>query len=404
MSTTLNFLCVSRFFKGNAFITSCKAQGNKVYLLTSSKLKDEPWPWEAIEDVFYMEEDVNENWNMKHVIKGLAFKMRSIKFDRCVALDDFDVENTAHIREHFRISGMGETTARYFRDKLAMRIKAASAGIPVPAFTPLFHDADIHEYIQNTPPPWLIKPRSAASARGIQKLTSPTALWATLEQLGDQRDHYLVEKFAPGDVYHVDALNVDGKVVFSRVSQYLDTPLEVAQEGGIFRSHTVAFDSEDDRALQALNEQVMASFGMQYSASHTEFIKGKEDGKYYFLETSSRVGGANLAEMVEMSSGINLWTEWAKIEDAVAKGYDYHLPSIQHQYAGIVVSLSRYQRPDSSSFDEEEICWRMKKDWHIGLIVKSREYERILELLDAHTQRIAREFHASLPPEEAPII
>jgi nitrous oxide reductase accessory protein NosL len=49
-------------------------------------------------------------------------------------LDDFDVEKAATLREHLRIGGMGETTARYFRDKLAMRMKAREAGINVPDF------------------------------------------------------------------------------------------------------------------------------------------------------------------------------------------------------------------------------------------------------------------------------
>ena len=100
---------------------------------------------------------------------------------------------------------------------------------------------------------------------------------------------FLLEKFTPGDVFHVDALSFNGKVVFSKVSQYLNTPFEVAHGGGIFRSVTLAVNSWEDQKLKQLNETIMKAFGMVFSASHTEFIKG-HDGKYYFLETSSRVG------------------------------------------------------------------------------------------------------------------
>ena len=398
----LHFLCVSRFFKGGDFLTACKAAGNRVYLLTSSKLKHEHWPWDDIDEVFYIDEDAQGNWNMDHVIRGLAFKMRALRLDRLVSLDDFDVENTARLREHFRIPGMGTTTANYFRDKLAMRIRAQEAGIPVPVFTPLFHDADIQAYVERVPAPWLIKPRSAASARGIQKIHSAGELWAALEQLGDQRHTHLLEQFAPGDVYHVDGLNLGGKVIFARTSQYLDTPFEVSHGGGIFRSHTVDFGGKDDKALQKMNAAVMKAFGMQYSASHTEFIRGREDGQYYFLETSSRVGGAHLAEMVEVSSGINLWGEWARIESAVARGEAYALPEVRNDHAGIVVSLSRYLHPDTSPFDDPEIAWRMNKEWHIGLILRSPARQRILDLLKDYTARIAQAYHASLPAEEAP--
>jgi len=400
----LNIVCISRFFKGSAFIEAAHAAGNKVYLLTSSKLKEEAWPWECITETFYMDEDERERWNMEHVENGLAYKMKNIKFHLFVALDDFDVEKVAHLREHFRIPGMGETTSRYFRDKLAMRVKALEEGIPIPEFTGLFNDDDIRRFTLIVPGPWIIKPRSAASAMGMKKLYNTDELWRHLDVLGDQRHHYLLERFAPGDVFHVDSLIVDKKVVFASVSQYLDTPFEVAHGGGIFRSQTLPFGSKDEKELLRLNKKLMKAFNMNYSATHTEFIKGKVDGQYYFLETASRVGGANIAEMVEASSGINLWREWAKLEIAKANKTKYKLPKVAKKNAGIIVSLSRYEHPDTSSFSDAEIAWRMDKKWHIGLIVQSEDsHERVRELLDAYTERVANEFHASLPPEAPPV-
>jgi biotin carboxylase len=336
------------------------------------------------------------------VVSGLAHVMRSRTIDRIVSLDDFDVEKGAHLRENFRIPGMGQTTARYFRDKLAMRIQAQNAGINVPAFSPLFNDDEINAYIARTAAPWLIKPRGEASATGIKKAYSSHELWEIIHSLGENRHQYLVEQFRPGDVFHVDGLSLDRKLIFSRASRYLATPMEVAHGGGIFRSITVEFGSKDDKALQKMNEQVMNAFGMNYSASHTEFIKCKEDGKFYFLETASRVGGANLAEMVEASSGINLWREWANIEIAVATGEKYTLPPVRNDYSGIIVSLSRFQHPDNSSFTDSEIVWRMNKEYHIGLIVQDKKQGTVLDLLDKYAERVRNEFHASMPIQDKP--
>lgn len=386
----INFLCISTYFKGEDFLKSCKAEGNKVFLLTMKKLEHENWPWEAIDDVFYI-----NDWNQENVIKGIAYKFRTINFDHFVALDDFDVEKVALLREHFRMPGMGRTTAHYFRDKLAMRIKAKEEGVNVPEFTSLFSNDAINDYADTIPTPWLLKPRMEASATGIKKIHSKDELWQIVNDLGDERDNYLVEKFAPGDVFHVDGLNVDGKVVFARVSKYLDTPFEVAHRGGIFRSASSEIGSKIEKGLQKMNKDVMKAFGMQFGASHTEFIQSKATGELFFLETSSRVGGANLAEMVAYASGVNLWGEWAKIESAKLKKQTYKLPKINNQYAGIVVSLSRFEHPDTSSFTDKEIVWRMDKQWHIGLIVVSDSSERVLELLDKYTHRIGNEFHAS---------
>ena len=388
----LNFLCVTTYHKGADFIKSCKAEGNNVYLLTKKKLEHEVWPWEAIDDVFYV-----ENWNQSDVTKGIAYKFRSIKFDRFVALDDFDVEKVALLREHFRMPGMGRTTSHYFRDKLAMRMKAKEEGVNVPEFTALFHDLDINAYADRVSPPWLLKPRLEASATGIKKIQNREELWQIVNALQDERDNYLIEKFAPGDVYHVDGLTLDSKVIFSRASKYLDTPLDVAHGGGVFRSASCEIGTAMEKALIKMNADVMKAFGMQFGASHTEFIASKETGELFFLETSSRVGGANLAEMVEFASGINLWGEWARIESKVLRKESYQLPAVKHQYAGIVVSLSKFENPDTSSFNDPEIVWRMHKKWHIGMIVVSDSSERVMELLDNYTKRIASDFHASIP-------
>lgn len=402
MEKKLNILCVSRFFKGEDFMRSIHREGHNAYLLTSSKLDKESWPWEAIQDTFYMEENAMGKWNREVLINGLAYTMRSINFDRMVALDDFDVEEVAFLREYFRIPGMGETTSKHFRDKLAMRMKASEVDIDIPAFTSLFNDEDINKYTDKVSSPWMIKPRTEASATGIKKISSVDQLWEVIHSLGDKRHQYLLEKFAPGDVYHVDSLIYGGKVVFTKCSKYLDTPFEVAHGGGIFRSQTVPDDDEDSKTLVKINAKLMKGFGMKYSASHTEFIKNREDGKFYFVETSARVGGANLAEMVEAGTGINLWAEWAKIELAQLLNIPYKSPKIESAEAGIIVSLSRYEWPDQSSFTDKEIWWRMNKKWHIGMIVKSKDTMRVSNLLEQYMNRIRQDFHASLPPSDRP--
>lgn len=403
MSQPVTFLCISSYFKGNDFLRGMKSTGATVYLVTSKKLENKPWAREALDDIFYIEQGPENHWNMEEVISGMAWLMRSKKIDRIVALDDFDVEKAAHLREHFRIPGMGQTTYRHFRDKLAMRMKAQESGILVPGFSALFNDEDIRQFTEKYPAPWIIKPRGQASATGMKKVHNAEELWAQLETLGGERHQYLVEQFKPGNVYHVDTLSAGGKVIFSRASQYLAPPFDVAHAGGIFRSALMKQGDKDEVALQDLNSTVMKAFGMQYSASHTEFIKCHEDGKFYFLETSSRVGGAHIADMVECASGINLWKEWAHIEYAVASGQKYKLPETRDDYAGIIVSLTRQEWPDTTQFDDPEIAWRMDDmSYHIGLIVRSPKRTRVLELLDDYAVRVQRDYHASAPAPDKP--
>ncbi len=393
----MTILCISTFYKGISFIRACHQLGNQVFLLTDKKLEDKPWPKECLKEIFYLENPENNPTTYQTIISGMAYLMRNTKIDLIVALDDFDVEKAAAVREHFRIPGMGQTTARYFRDKLAMRVQARDEGISVPSFSDLFHDFSVNNFLSTTDAPWVIKPRSEASAIGIKKVFSSEEAWQVINGLGENRHNFLIEQFKPGHVFHVDSLIINSEVVFARCSQYLDTPFEVAHGGGIFRSITTEFGSLDEKALLLINDQVMQAFGMRFSATHTEVIKS-EDGDFYFLETASRVGGAHLADMVEASSGINLWNEWAKIETAVAEKQDYVLPEISNYYSGIIISLCSQQYPDYSYFSDSEVVWKMDEDYHVGLIVKSVSRTRVIELMDKYAKMIYDlGYHASAP-------
>ena len=393
MENSKTFLCISNYFKGADFLINLKKLGNKVYLVTSEKLRDKPWPHQYIDEIFYMEgQDVD--WNLEHLLLGVGNFMKSTKIDAIVALDDYDVEKATYLRENLRIDGMGQTTGRYFRDKLAMRMRAKSCGISIPAFCSLFNDHDINSFVDVIPAPWVLKPRSEASATGIIKVNDKESLWIHINEMGNNRFKYLLEQFKPGDVYHCDSLISDSKVIFSLTSKYLATPMEISQGGGVFRSANIPYDSEDDKAIKKINQQVLKGFGLKHGAAHTEFIKCKEDGQIYFLETSSRVGGAHLAEMVAEASNINLWKEWAAIENALVKETKYALPKVKKAYAGIVLTLSKFQHPDLSSFSDSEVCFRVPLEYHAGMIVKSKKQVRILELLEDYGNRLATDFTA----------
>ena len=393
------FICISNYFKGADFLINLKKLGNKVFLVTSEKLRDKSWPVEYIDEIFFMEGQ-DTDWNMEHLLLGVGNLMKNHKIDAIVALDDFDVEKATYLRENLRIDGMGQTTGRYFRDKLAMRMRAKSCGISNPNFCSLFNDFDINTFADTIISPWVLKPRSEASAAGIIKVYDKDSLWMHINEMGNNRFKYLVEQFRPGDVYHCDSLILNGKIIFSITSKYLATPMEISHGGGIFRTANIPYGSNDDKAIKKINEQVIKGFGLKHGAAHTEFIKCNEDGKIYFLETSSRVGGAHIAEMVAAASNVNLWSEWAAIENALVKEIDYQLPEIKKEYAGIVLTLSKYQHPDLSSFNDEEVCFRVPLEYHAGLIVQSDKHERVMELLDNYADRRTQDFATVVEQKE----
>jgi biotin carboxylase len=398
---TFTILCIASFEKGQEFMRQCKREGARVILLTSKSLEEADWPRESIDEIFYIP-DVNKVWDMKNVIYGVSALARTEQLDRIVALDDFDVEKAASLREHLRVPGMGDTTARYFRDKLAMRARAREEKIPVPDFVHILNYRKINEFSAAVPFPYVIKPRLQAGAHGIKKIHSSNELWHTINGLGDEQSFYLLEKFIEGDIYHVDSIIHNMEVRFAVSSQYSLPPFEVAHEGRVFGSRTIRRGTTEDKNLIELNRRVMKAMGLVRGVSHTEFIKSKEDGSFYFLETSARVGGANIAELVEAATGINLWAEWAKIELWYGKR-EYKLPPIKDNYAGIIISLAKQEWPDLSGYNETEVVWKMKKKNHAGIIFSSSDHNRVETLLKLYTERFYNEFFATHPIEEKPV-
>jgi hypothetical protein len=366
-----------------------------VILLTVTALEHADWPRESIDELFYMPDLSKED----DVIKGVSFLARTRIIDRIVALDDYDVWTAAALREHMRLPGMGQTRVRYFRDKLAMRLRAQEHGIPVPDFVPVLNYDKIREYMARVPPPWMLKPRAEASTIGIMKMYTPEEFWPQLDKLGDQQSFYVLEHYIPGDVYHVDSLVFEREVFFSEAQQYGRPPLDVFHEGGISTTRTLPRGSTDEQALKELNRQVISAFGMVRGVTHMEFIKGREDGRFYFLETAARVGGANIVDLIEAATGINLWREWARIE-TTPQGGTYQLPEHRQDYAGVVVGLARQEYPDTSAYQDPEIVWRMQKRHHVGFVVTSKDLDRVKFLLDEYSWRFANDFLAILPPHE----
>ena len=376
---------------------TCKREGWDVFLLTMEKLRDADWPREAITEAFYIPEELP----LQGLINAVSYMARSRPIDRIVALDEFDMENVAALREHLRIPGMGLTTMRYFRDKLAMRGRAKEEGIAVPEFVHVLNYDDLRDFMSRVKPPWLLKPRSQASGIGMKKINHESELWPWLDQLGDQQSFYLLEQFIPGDVFHVDSIVSERKVVFAEAHAYGSPPLEVSHGGGVFTSRTLPRTSALTKSLLKINREVITALGLARGVTHAEFLRAHDDGKIYFIEVAARVGGAYISNEIEAATGINLWREWALLEIGVGKK-NYALPKKRSGYAGVIISLARQETPDTSAYNDPEIVYRVPRHHHAGFVLSAPQPERIGELLDSYSGRFREDFYATQPVPDKP--
>ncbi len=398
---SLTILCIASYEKGYEFLREAKRQGCRVLLLTSHSLKETAkWPMESIDEIYYMP-DNKKQWDRQQTINAVSYLARTEQLDRIVPLDDFDLEMAAALREHLRIPGMGETTTRYFRDKLAMRRQAADRGLNIPEFVHILNHDKVCEFLDRIPSPWVLKPRFMAGAIGIKKVYSKDECLRIIEALGDDQSNYLLERYIPGHIFHVDSVVSEKQILFAVASRYGRPPMDVSHAGGVFTTYLVERGTPLEQSLLAKNKSVLEAMGLLRGVSHSEYIQGREDGKIYFLETSARVGGAHIADLVESATGVNMWAEWAKIEVDGGAG-NYKLGEVRNDYGGLLVSLARQEHPDTTAYNDPELVWRMQKKHHVGFVVASPSYERVQYLMDQYLERVREDFLAVAPARERP--
>ena len=186
------FLCIASYEKGHDFLRECAELGVKPTLLTLDKLRDAAWPTEAIEDLITMPPGLNRD----QILNTVSWMARGRRFDRIVALDEFDLETAAQIREHMRIPGMGTTTSAYYRDKLAMRVGARSPGFLVPEFCRVLNYDELREYMDafrrpgcSSPAP---RPRRWESAKSSSRKSfgAPSTTWETARAISCWSNSY----------------------------------------------------------------------------------------------------------------------------------------------------------------------------------------------------------------------
>jgi hypothetical protein len=228
------FLCIASYEKGQDFLRQLAEMGVRPTLLTVDKLRDAAWPREALEDLATMPEGLTRE-QILNTVAGWREGGDSTGSWRWMSST---LRRRRNSRAH-RIPGMGQTRSAYYRDKLAMRMSARENGFLVPEFCRVLNYEELREYMARVPAPWLLKPRSEASALGIRKIEEPEQLWRALDELGDRQSYFLMERFVPGDIFHVDSIVSEGSVVFAVAHQYGRPPMQVMHEGGVFTTRTV---------------------------------------------------------------------------------------------------------------------------------------------------------------------
>jgi biotin carboxylase len=138
-----------------------------------------------------------------------------------VALIEQDLIRAARLRHALGLTtGQSLSSALRFRDKILMKQVLSGAGLRVPTFAAADSAVDVLQFVHTHGLPVVVKPRAGHSSIGAVVLRDEEGLKRWVQALsasccesgGVDRPLGLdVERFVPGQMYHIDGLVLNGR-------------------------------------------------------------------------------------------------------------------------------------------------------------------------------------------------
>jgi len=220
-----------------------------------------------------------------------------------------DVPQTvAGIAEALGLPGITMETARITADKLAMKVRLAEMGIPVPWFRSVGSVEELREAVAERGYPLIMKPVDSRGARGVVRLTAGVDLKRefrhTLSQSPTSR--VMVEEFIFGPQVSTESILVNGQAVtpgfVDRNYEFLErfSPWIIENGGQQPTALSVA-----DRASVALTaENAARALGIEMGTAKGDLVLGPEGP--IVIEMAARLSGGWLCtDQIPLGTGVD---------------------------------------------------------------------------------------------------
>lgn len=222
----------------------------------------------------------------------------------------------ARLNERWGITGPGVMTPDEvlgFRDKRLMKERVEAAGLRVPRSARVRSAAEAREAAEVVGFPLVIKPIAGAGSADTFKIENLDFLEKILPRL-THVDEAIVEEYVDGEELTYDTLCIGGEPVYENVVHYLPKPLVSRSEQWVSPAQVSLVDlgAPDVAPGVALGRQVLRALGMRDGFTHMEWYRTAR-GEAVFGEIACRAGGAKLVDMMNWTSDIDLYREWARV-------------------------------------------------------------------------------------------
>ncbi|MFE5792295.1 ATP-grasp domain-containing protein [Streptomyces sp. NPDC056503] len=233
-------------------------------------------------------------------------------FTRVMSLTEPALETVGRINDALGLEGTSYEVAHRFRDKLLMRRRLAEAGLPDLAAAPVESAGDLTDFGRTHGYPLILKPVDGVGSRGVTRIDSEEEVagaWSRAEGLRGRTDlqqaafhpvdRYMVERYAEGPEFSVEAVSAKGAHTVVAVTEKLT-------EGSVERGHAQPprIPAAQEAALVAHVQEFLTAMGLRDGLSHTEVRLTPEGPRV--IEGHDRVGGGRIMDLTRHVHGVDL--------------------------------------------------------------------------------------------------
>ena len=229
-------------------------------------------------------------------------------------------EALAEARVRLGVPGMQPEQARNFRDKSRMKALLRQAGLPCARHRLVRGEPEARDFAREVGYPIVVKPPAGAASQDTFRADDEPALRAALRACAGGAGgagaggDVLLEEFVTGDEHSFDAFVLGGRVVFSSVTRYSPTPLEVMRtpwiQWNVLLPREVRAAEYDD--IRAAGAEALRVLGLETGMCHLEWFR-RRDGTIAISEVAARPPGAQITTLVSRAFEFDAVDAWARL-------------------------------------------------------------------------------------------
>jgi hypothetical protein len=239
--------------------------------------------------------------------------VRGARIDRCLSMMEFTQYATGYLEQLLGLSDQALPLVFRSRDKRVMKMAALEAGIPVARWYSLpaiGRDVDHHALEAAVGYPMVIKPVAGMGTIATKLVSDRQELDTLLNNYVRHphfpSDHLMAEEYISGEEFYVEAVWRDGEPWIFSVARYIVPLLRGWLDDEM--DCTILLEEADHpqlyRQLLELHKKWNQETGFTRGSTHMEVFRERGTGRILFSEVATRIGGANVPDIITARYGV----------------------------------------------------------------------------------------------------